>query len=66
MCIRDSGYAINLLVGDITIEKANLDSYWFYLPVDSITYGAVSYTHLDVYKRQCLWWRYILMMASWL
>ena len=33
------GYAINLLVGDITIEKANLDSYWFYLPVDSITYG---------------------------
>ena len=22
---------------------------------DVITYGPVSYTHLDVYKRQCLW-----------
>lgn len=33
------GYAIDLLVGDITIEKANLNSDWFYLPVRYITYG---------------------------
>lgn len=32
-------YAIDLLVGDITIEKANLNSDWFYLPVRNITYG---------------------------
>lgn len=31
--------AANLFVGDITIEKANLNSDWFYLPVRNIIYG---------------------------
>lgn len=31
--------AANLFVGDITIEKANLNSDWFYLPERYITYG---------------------------
>ena len=33
------GYAVNLFVGNITIEKANLNSKWFKLPVRRITYG---------------------------
>ncbi len=36
---HEIGRAANLLVGDITIEKADLNSNWFKLPVKTITYG---------------------------
>ena len=43
MCIRDSNYAFETLGTDVKITFEMLDT-------DKV--GAVSYTHLDVYKRQ--------------
>ena len=61
MCIRDSAYHVrqSFCPGEITPEEANRLGVEF---AKSFTKGnhafvAVSYTHLDVYKRQALYRR---------
>ena len=50
MCIRDSVYcAFN---GSITIGNIELYTGYALIAADAFSSGPVSYTHLDVYKRQ--------------
>ena len=48
MCIRDSNVTVPEIIPDKTANITNPNF------GDNVTYTAVSYTHLDVYKRQLL------------
>ena len=57
MCIRDrkkSAFVVQKLIdaGAFPVGKTNLDQFATGLVGTRSPYGAVSYTHLDVYKRQ--------------
>ena len=53
MCIRDSLYNNPVAKSEEKKAKAMLKQLYFYY-MEHIE--AVSYTHLDVYKRQCISW----------
>ena len=63
MCIRDSGKAILIITaGDAKVDNAKFKNAFhtkakMLTPeevVDLVGHAAVSYTHLDVYKRQAM------------
>ena len=63
MCIRDSLYAAHAKLEEITLDKEtshykNQVALKFgELVYNGQWYTPVSYTHLDVYKRQVLYWQ---------
>ena len=45
MCIRDSNYPERSVIMPYQLKSADIN-------MRTLSFGAVSYTHLDVYKRQ--------------
>ena len=55
MCIRDSSYAALFVLAKLLVSQFISGAYEDHLILAVYCAGAVSYTHLDVYKRQAVW-----------